>query len=148
MTMLPKINKVLPVRCDSDKDFFSLWIEYLTPIHSLTKMEQKYLATCLRNRYELSKSITDENVLDETCMNESCRTKIRESCGFSVQQAHNVISKLKKLKILIPKKYIYNDRIQYYKISPSFIPDYNENAPFTLLLVFQNVGEGDKKTSV
>ena len=133
-----KFNKILTVDCSGENDFFSLWIEYLAPKHHLTKSEQKFLAACLRNRYELGKGITNEILLDETCMNEVYRAKIREEIGFSIQQAQNVISKLKKLKMLIPMKYPFTEKIQYYKIAPSFIPNYNENKDFTLVLLFIN----------
>lgn len=139
------IHKVLNINCSGEKDFFDLWIEYLTPQHQLTKTEQKFLAACLRNRYELGKSITDETLLDETCMNEIYRAKIREEIGFSVQQAQNVISKLKKLKIFIPRKYPFTDKIQYYKIAPSLIPNYNENEDFVLVLLFN--GKRDIQSS-
>lgn len=144
--MANHINKILMVDCNNGKDFFDLWVEYLTPQHKLTKTEQKFLASCLRNRHELSKGINDETLLDETCMNDIYRTKIREEIGFSVQQAQNVISKLKKLKILIPRKYPFTDKIQYYKIAPSLIPNYNDKEDFVLVLVFNN-GKTDNQTS-
>ena len=147
------IYKVLPIDCSGEKDFFDLWVEWLTPKHQLTKTEQKFLAACLRNRHELSKGITDETILDETCMNDIYRAKIREEIGFSIQQAQNVISKLKKLKMFIPRKYPFTDKIQYYKIAPSLIPNYNENEEFMLVLLFngkrdiQSSGKGVQPTS-
>jgi len=140
------INKILMVDCNGEKDFFDLWLEYLTPKHQLTKTEQKYLAACLRTRHELSKGITDERILDETCMNEVYRTKIREEIGFSIQQAQNVISKLKKLKIFVARKYPFTEKVQYYKIAPSLIPNYDENKDFALVYVF-NKREGNNSTS-
>lgn len=137
------VNKTLTVDCSGDKDFFDLWVEYLTPKHQLTKTEQKFLAACLRNRHELSKGITDTELLDATCMNEVYRAKIREEIGFSMQQAQNVISKLKKLKIFVARKYPFTDKVQYYKIAPSLIPNYKDNKDFALVLLFSN---GDKNT--
>lgn len=138
------VDKILPVDC-SVKNFFDLWIEYLTPRHHLTRYEQKFLAACLRTRHELSKSIKDETILDETCMNEIYRAKISKEIGFSNQQTKNVISRLKKLKILAPRKYPFSTKVQYYKIAPSFIPNYNENKDFTLVLLFIN-GREDIQT--
>ena len=137
------VNKILMVDCSGEKDFFDLWLEYLAPKHQLTKTEQKYLAACLRNRYELSKDINNETLLDETCMSEVYRTKIREEINFSVQQAQNVISKLKKLKIFVARKYPFTDKVQYYKIAPSLIPNYDETKDFTLVYLFSN---GEKNT--
>lgn len=140
------VHKILPVDCSGDKDFFDLWIEYLAPKHHLTKSEQKFLAACLRQRYELSKGISDENVLDETALNEIYRTKIRKELNISTQQMQNVITKLKKLHILIPRNFPFSDKLSYYKIAPSFIPSYKETEPFLLLLVFKN-GETDTGAS-
>lgn len=140
-----KMNKVLGVDCGGENDFFSAWIEYLAPKHHLTKSEQKFLAACLRQRYELSKGINDENVLDETALNEIYRTKIRKELNISTQQMQNVITKLKKMHILIPRNFPFSDKLSYYKIAPDFIPNYNENEPFLLLLVFKN-GEANTGT--
>ena len=140
-----QINKILTVDCNGENDFFSAWIEYLAPKHHLTKSEQKFLAACLRQRYELSKGINDENVLDETALNEIYRTKIRKELNISTQQMQNVITKLKKMHILIPRNFPFSDKLSYYKIAPDFIPNYNENEPFLLLLVFKN-GEANTGT--
>ena len=140
-----KLNKVLGVNynTEEDNDFFSLWIEYLGPKHHLTKSEQKFLAACLRQRHELSKSITDENLLDETTLNETYRTKIRQDLDISAQQMQNVIIKLKKLHILIPRNFPFSEKLSYYKINPQFIPNFKEDEDFTLLLLFRN---GEKNT--
>lgn len=138
------IHKILPIDC-TEKDFFDSYVEWLEPKHKLTKTEQKYLAACLRNRYELSKGIHDDTLLDETCMNDVYRTKIREEIGFSSQQSQNIISKLKKLKILVARKYPFTDKVQYYKIAPSLIPDYDEDKDFILVLAFN--GKRDTQTS-
>ena len=137
-----QINKILTVNCGGEDDFFSAWIEYLAPKHHLTKSEQKFLAACLRQRYELSKGITDENLLDETALNETYRTKIRNDLNISTQQMQNVITKLKKLHILIPRNFPFSDKLSYYKIAPDFIPPYNETEDFLLLLLFKN-GKAD-----
>lgn len=135
-----QLNKVLQVDCTGENDFFSLWIEYLAPKHHLTKSEQKFLAACLRQRHELSKGITDEDILDETALNETYRTKIRKDLGISGQQMQNVIAKLKKLHILVPRNFPFSDKLSYYKIAPSFIPNYNESEDFKLLFIFKNNG--------
>lgn len=142
-----KVNKILAVDCyGEENDFFIKWMEYLAPKHHLTKTEQRYLAACLRQRYQLSKSITDEELLDETTLNDTYRAKIKQELGMSTQQIQNIIAKLKKLKILIPRNHPFSERLSYYKISPSFIPDYDDSKEFLLLLVFKN-GEGNTGAS-
>jgi len=137
-----QLNKILIVNCNEENDFFSAWVEYLAPKHHLTKSEQKFLAACLRQRYELSKSITDDDLLDATALNETYRIKIREELGISTQQMQNVITKLKKLHILIPRNFPFSEKLNYYKIAPDFIPPYNETKDFLLLLLFKN-GKAD-----
>ena len=132
------INKILAVECNEENDFFSLWIEYLAPKHHLTKSEQKFLAACLRQRHELSKSISDENLLDETALNKTYRTKIRQELNISSPQMQNIIVKLKKMHILIPRNVPFSDKLSYYKISPSFIPPYKDDEDFNFLLIFKH----------
>lgn len=141
------VKKVLGVDLNGENDFFSLWIEYLVPKHHLTKSEQKFLAACIRQRYELSKGISDETLLDETCLNETYRTKIRQELGISTQQMQNVIVKLKKQKILIPRTVPFSDKLSYYKINPQFIPPYDENEDFLLVLLFsKNINDRKSNT--
>ena len=144
-----KLNKALQVEYNNseENDFFSLWIEYLAPKHHLTKSEQKFLAACLKQRYILSKDITDETLLDETALNDAHRAKIRKDLNISAQQMQNVIAKLKKLHILVPRNFPFSDKLSYYKISPSFIPNYNDGEDFKLLFIFKNAGATNTKSS-
>lgn len=144
-----KLNKALQVEYNNseENDFFSLWIEYLAPKHHLTKSEQKFLAACLKQRYILSKDITDETLLDETALNDAHRAKIRKDLNISAQQMQNVIAKLKKLHILVPRNFPFSDKLSYYKISPSFIPNYNDGEDFKLLFIFKNAGATNNKSS-
>lgn len=146
-----QINKILGIECNTEGgDFFSQWIEYLAPKHHLTKSEQKFLAACLRQRHEISisKKISDENLLDELALNETYRYQLRQKLGISGQQMQNIITKLKKLHILIPRNFPFSNKLNYYKIAPDFIPHYNETEDFLLLLVFkkndrkENIGAG------
>lgn len=137
MTKVP-INKVLVVDCDEEKDFFTRWVEYLRPKHNLTSTVQKFLAACLRMRYELSKSITDPTLLDETCLDTARREKLKQKLGLTNQQFFNILYKLKKEKILVPRYIPYSDRVDYYKISPSFIPNYEEGKEFVFMLIFKD----------
>lgn len=139
------IQKVLLVEYNEGEDFFDKWIEYLTPKHHLTKSEQRLLAACLRTRHELSKVIRDKDVLDETCLNETYRSKIKRDLGLSNQQFLNLVGHLKKLKIFIPRYAPFSEKVAYYKISPSFIPPYEDGEEFKLLILFKDA-EGDIQT--
>lgn len=141
------INKVLPVPCTQKDDFFIKWVEYLKPIHNLSKREQEVFAAFLRNRYELSLGISDPNILEEICLNEANRDKIRESLRMSGPQMNGILTKLKDARVIKPH-YKINGRIDYYQISPSFIPNYSRGEDFKLVLVFKNVDtDTDKQGS-
>lgn len=148
---MQNIKKVLLVEYNDREDFFDKWIEYLTPKHHLTKSEQNLLAACIRTRHELSKVISDENILDETCLNDTYRSKIKKELDLSNQQFLNLIGRLKKLKILIPRYAPFSEKVAYYKISPSFIPPYVDGEEFKLLLLFKdargNIQTGSERVS-
>lgn len=136
---MPNIQKVLLVDYNEHEDFFDKWIEYLTPKHHLTKAEQKLLAACIRTRHELGKVITDDNILDETCLNETYRSKIKQDLKLSNQQFLNLIGRLKKLKIIIPRYAPFSEKVAYYKINPNFIPPYVDGEEFKMLILFKDV---------
>ena len=139
--------KVLTIPCtpSDEKDFFLRWVEYLRPRHGLTPTEQKVLAACLRHRYELSKSITDPVVLEETCLNEANREKLKQELGMSSPQLTGVLASLKNAKVIAPKNKL-NGRAEYYKIAPSFIPDIDDSGEFKLLLVFKYKSDAAQKS--
>ena len=88
------INKVLLVKCSDKKDFFAHWVSYINPNLGLTAREQEVLASILRTRYELSKSIINQDTLDEICLNAENRAKISEYVGMSPQQFGVIVYKL------------------------------------------------------
>jgi hypothetical protein len=134
-------NKVLLIPyspTSEDKDFFVRWVELLKPIHNLTKTEQSVLAAILRSRHQLSKNVTDTNLLDEMCLNYSNRARIKEFLNISSQQLNYILSKIKDKGILSPVLKI-NGRIDYFKINPIFIPSLiEEDKQYKVLLVFQS----------
>ena len=79
-----------------DGDFFRVWVEFLKPLHDLTKREMDVLAIFLRERYELSKVITDSEVLDGVLMSEGTKRKIRNQCGISTKHFQVIMSKFRK----------------------------------------------------
>lgn len=138
--------KILPVLCTPEEDFFIKWVEWLKPIHKLTKREQEVFAAFLRNRHELSLSITDPNLLEEIYLNEANRDKIRESLGMSAPQMNGILTKLKEARVIKPH-YKMNGKIDYYEISPSFIPPYTKGEPFKLMLLFGDATKNSTEQS-
>jgi hypothetical protein len=81
----------------------------------------------IKNRYELSKSIKDDKLLDDIAMNEASKRKVRQDCGITVPHFQVIMGKLRKSKIIIDGK-----------INPKFIPKGIEegDSSFQLLLYF------------
>ena len=124
--MEKKPNSVIALKSSLTGSFFKIWLEFLKPFHKLTKRETDVLASFLKQRYELSKVIKDQEVLNKYTMNEETKRKVREECGISQAHFQVIMTKLKKSKM-----------IENGKIHPKFIPRVEEDAKdFQLLLSF------------
>lgn len=124
---MEKINNVITISTSTEGKFFRYWLEFLKPFHKLTDRETDVMASFLKQRYELSKVIKDQELLNKVTMSEDTKRKIREECGITQAHFQVIMTKLKKSKI------IDNGRI-----NPRFIPRVEENANnFQLLLSFE-----------
>ncbi len=56
-------STVTKIPCSLSK-FFIYWLQFTAPIHKLHNKDIKILAAILKKRYELSKVITDDSVID------------------------------------------------------------------------------------
>ena len=56
---LPKPNNIITIPVSKDYDFFRWWCIFLRPVINLTNREIDVIASFLKQRWELSKSITD-----------------------------------------------------------------------------------------
>ena len=57
----------------SEKKFFLLWVYLLSPFLNLTKKEEFLTAALLQKRYNLSKGVKDENILNEILFSTATR---------------------------------------------------------------------------
>lgn len=122
-----KINNVITIPTSTEGKFFRYWLEFLRPFHKLTDRETDVMASFLKQRYELSKVIKDQELLNKVTMSEDTKRKIREECGITQAHFQVIMTKLKKSKM------IDNGRI-----NPRFIPRVEEDAKnFQLLLSFE-----------
>lgn len=121
------INNVIRIPATLENNFFRVWVEFLTPLHNLTAKEKDVLAAFLKNRFELSNAVIDNNLLDELLMSDKVRTKIKEECNISEPFLKVILSKLKKVNILVEGK-----------INPLLIPKTvkKDDKSFMLLLYF------------
>jgi len=115
----------VPTRLDTD--FFKWWCIFLRPFINLTNREIDVVASFLKQRYELSRSISDEAILDSVVMGEDAKKRVIEDCGITLQHFYVVMSNLRKRKVIV------ND-----VLNPRLIPNIrkDDNGKFQLLIVF------------
>jgi CRP-like cAMP-binding protein len=103
-----KLDSVIRIQSSLKDSFFKYWFEFLRPFHNLTNRELEVIACFAKHRYELSKVISDESVLDKVLMSEDTKRQIREEC--SVTQAHFpvIMSELRKKGVIEDNKIILN----------------------------------------
>lgn len=120
-------DSIVRIPCSVDGKFFRYWIQFLQPFHHLTDREMDIITVFLKTRYELSKVISDEEILDNVTMNEDTKRKIREECGISLPHFQVVMSKFKRNNVIVDGK-----------INPRYIPKIKEeNGSFKLMLFFE-----------
>ena len=125
--MMKKPNNIVRIPCSLDKSFFRYWFMFLEPFHKLTDREIDVITSFVKQRYELSKVIKDDSILDKVTMSEDIKRKVREECSITLPHFQVIMGKLRKSKIIVDGK-----------INPRFIPNINEeNGTFQLLLLFE-----------
>ena len=121
-----KIRNVVRIPTSLDGKFFRYWFEFLEPLHKLTGREIDVIASFVKQRYELSKVIKDNEILDKVTMSEDTKKKVREECDISLPHFQVIMGKLRKNKVIIDGK-----------INPRYIPSVDEeNGSFKMMLLF------------
>lgn len=122
-----KINNVIKVSAPLEGKFFEYWLSFIKPLHKLTSREIEVAAAFLKQRFNLSKVISDQELLDKNVMSDDIKRKVREDCNITQAHFQVVMSELKK------NKFIVNGRI-----NPKFIPKLTEGSEyFQLMLLFE-----------
>ena len=91
-----KLTSNPKLKMSPDGDFFRYWVEFLRPLHELTKREMDVLAEFLKVRYNLSKEIINGDRLDRVLMSEETKREIRKTCGISAKHFQVIMSKFRK----------------------------------------------------
>ena len=122
-----KMNNVIRIPTSISTSFFRFWFEFLRPFHNLTDREMQVASSLLKRRYELSKVIQDEVILDKVVMSEDTKKVVREECNISLPHFQVIMGKLRKNKVILDGR-----------INPRFIPNLTEEqGSFRLLLNFE-----------
>jgi hypothetical protein len=125
--MNKKANNVVRIPCSLDGSFFRYWFLFLKPFHKLTDREIDVITAFVKHRYELSKVIKDDEILDKVVMSEDTKRKVREECNITLPHFQVIMGKLRSSKVIIDGK-----------INPRFIPNIiEEDGFFKLLLLFE-----------
>jgi hypothetical protein len=125
--MNAKANNVVRIPCSLSGSFFRYWFMFLKPFHKLTDREIDVITSFVKHRYELSKVIKDNEILDRVVMSEDTKRKVREECNITLPHFQVIMGKLRNNKVIIDGK-----------INPRFIPNIiEEDGFFKLLLLFE-----------
>lgn len=124
--MAKQVDSIVRIPCKVDGKFFRYWFEFLRPFHNLTEREMDVITSFVKQRYELSKVIKDNEILDKVTMSEDTKKKVREECDISLPHFQVIMGKLRKNKVIIDGK-----------INPRYIPSVDEeNGSFKMMLLF------------
>lgn len=119
-----KNTTVVSVPTDLDLRFFKYWVEFLRPIHKINPRDVEVMAMFLYKRYQLSKVIRDEQILNTTLMSRKIRKEIRDELGIPTNYFQVILRHLRD------KKAIVGDCI-----NPKFIPKLDDTQPDYKLIV-------------
>ena len=125
---LSKPNNIVTVPIAPGIEFFKWWCIFLRPFINLTNREIDVIAGFLKQRWELSKSISDPSIRDAMTMSETTKNKVIEECHITQSHFYVVMSNLRKNKVIV------NDLI-----NPRLIPNIrkDDNGCFQLLILFK-----------
>lgn len=120
------VDNVVRIPCKLDYSFFKMWFMFLQPFHRLTEREMEVATSFVKQRYELSKVVSDNNILDRLVMSEDTKRKVREECNITLPHFQVIMGKLRKSNIIVDGK-----------LNPRYIPRViEENGSFKLMLLF------------
>lgn len=127
-----KNTTVVGIPTTFDLQFFKYWVEFLKPIHKLSKQGVELISLFLWKRQCLSKSIVDNKVLDNVLFSKEVKKEIRETLGISANHFQVLMNDLRN------KKVINNGAI-----NPKFIPRVDETQNDYKLIVQFRFNERD-----
>ena len=120
------VDNVVRIPCKLDYSFFKMWFMFLQPFHHLTEREMEVATSFVKQRYELGKVVSDNDILDRLVMSEDTKRKVREECNITLPHFQVIMGKLRKNSIIVDGK-----------LNPRYIPRViEENGSFKLMLLF------------
>ena len=86
----PKPNNIVTVPTSLGLEFFKWWCVFLRPFINLTNREIDVIASFLKQRWELSKNISDPVILDTMLMSETTKNKVLAECNITAHPTNPV----------------------------------------------------------
>lgn len=108
VTNMIMVNSNPRLNVSPEGDFFRVWTEFLKPVHCLTNREMDVFAAFLKKRYELSKVITDPEVLDKVLMSEETKKQIRLQCKMATKHFQVVMCRFRQKGVVRNGKIFLN----------------------------------------
>lgn len=124
---LPKPNNIVTVPTNNI-DFFKWWCVMLRPFVPLTNKEIEVIASFLRQRHELSKTILDSDALDTVVMSNATKERVIKECNITQSHFYVIMSNFRKHKVVVDNK-----------LNPKLIPNIRpeDNGVFQFLIMFK-----------
>ena len=127
-------NNILTIDAGPDTGFFKWWCICMRPVVNLTNKEIDVVASFLKQRWELSKVISDPAVLDSQLMSNDTKEKVIKECNITRQHFYVLMSSLRKHKII-------TDSGIEPRLIPNIVGDNNET--FQFLKQTERIGQGN-----
>lgn len=109
---ITKNSNVAHVKSTNGTDFFYKWLNFIKPLHGLTKLEMKVLSLILARRQELLLVVKDDALVGQILKSAQTRRELREELNMTSTQFNILYSNLKKAGAInedrIVNKYIPN----------------------------------------
>lgn len=119
-------SNIAHIKVTEGVPFFYKWLEFIKPLHGLTKLEMKVLAMFLAKRQSLLRVISSESIANDLLMSPSTRKEIREEMDMKNSQFNIIFSNLKKIGAI-------SDNV----ITPRYIPNVEDSSgEYRLVLIF------------
>ncbi|MBO6232514.1 MAG: hypothetical protein J6N78_00375 [Clostridia bacterium] len=112
-------------------DFYKAYLTMLYPFHKMSIRTVEVAAAFLQKRYELSKIISSQDLLNTTLFSSKVKKEIREKLNM------NKSNFFQQINLMRVHKFFIDDNI----INPRYIPNVDDHRDFVLSFVFR-LGDG------
>lgn len=95
------LNNVIKVPVKTYGSLYRAWLEYLTPMHKMNNRAKDLAACFLKERDRLSKSISDDKLLNNVLMSSDTKNQIKKECELSASFFDVLMKHLRKAGFIV-----------------------------------------------